>query len=123
MTRYLNRLSGRQRLAAAVAVPLALTLGVTAGALPLQAKSPDGTPTAATKNQGNHGKPPVLGARVKDTIKVNGRTFKDLNANGTLDPYEDWRLPAEDRTANLVSLMTLNEKAGLMLNTLCRVRR
>jgi beta-glucosidase len=115
MTRFLRRLSARQRLAAAVALPLTLTLGVTAGALPLQAKSPEGTPAAANKDEGNHGKPPVLGARAKDTIEVKGRTFKDLNANGTLDPYEDWRLSAGDRTANLVSLMTLDEKAGLML--------
>lgn len=60
--------------------------------------------------------------RVKDTIKVKGRTFKDLKANGTRNLYEDWRLPAEDRRANVVSLMTLNEKAGLMLTDILNRR-
>ena len=37
------------------------------------------------------------------------------NGDGQLDPYEDWRLSAEQRAADLVSKMTLEEKAGLML--------
>jgi beta-glucosidase len=41
--------------------------------------------------------------------------FKDLNRNGELDPYEDWRLPAEDRAADLAGKMTLEQIAGLML--------
>ena len=41
--------------------------------------------------------------------------FKDLNRNGVLDPYEDWRLPAEERAADLASRLTLDEMAGLML--------
>lgn len=35
--------------------------------------------------------PPVLESRVKDIIEVDGQSFKDLNANGELDAYEDWR--------------------------------
>ena len=42
--------------------------------------------------------------------------FKDLNKNGELDPYEDWRLTHEDRIGNLISLMTLDEKVGLMFH-------
>jgi beta-glucosidase len=41
--------------------------------------------------------------------------FKDLNRNGELDPYEDWRLPAADRAADLAGKMTLEQIAGLML--------
>src|SRR5690625_3075431 len=26
--------------------------------------------------------------------------FKDMNGNGQLDPWEDWRLPAEDRSTD-----------------------
>lgn len=115
MTRISRRLTARQRLSAAVAVPLAVALGVTAGALPLQSEGSAKTPATVNQDKGNHGKPPVLGSRVKETITVNGRTFKDLNDNGKLDPYEDWRLTAQERTENLVSLMTLQEKAGLML--------
>ena len=33
----------------------------------------------------------------KALLEVDGYAFKDLNGNGTLDAYEDWRLPAADR--------------------------
>lgn len=41
--------------------------------------------------------------------------FKDLNKNGKLDPYEDWRLPADERADDLASKMTIEQIAGLML--------
>lgn len=41
--------------------------------------------------------------------------FKDLNRNGVLDPYEDWRLPSEDRAKDLASRMAVEQIAGLML--------
>lgn len=59
--------------------------------------------------------PPGLEARQKPLIEIDGGTFKDLNANGRLDGYEDWRLPVEARVDDLVARMTLEEKAGLML--------
>ena len=34
-------------------------------------------------------------------IEDDGFAFKDLNKNGTLDAYEDWRLSYEDRAADL----------------------
>lgn len=62
---------------------------------------------------------PVIGARAKAVLTLDGRQFKDSNGNGRLDPYEDWRLPVGERIDNLVAQMTLEEKAGLMLiNTL-----
>jgi len=33
-----------------------------------------------------------LEVKVKKLIEVDGLKFKDLNGNGKLDPYEDWRL-------------------------------
>jgi beta-glucosidase len=48
-------------------------------------------------------------------IEKSGFAFKDLNKNGTLDAYEDWRLPVDDRAKDLVSLMSVEEMAGLML--------
>lgn len=48
-------------------------------------------------------------------IEEDGFAFKDLNKNGVLDPYEDWRLPMEERIADLVEQMTLEDIAGLML--------
>lgn len=44
-----------------------------------------------------------------------GFAFKDLNKNGTLDKYEDWRLTAEERAKDLASKMTVEQIAGLML--------
>lgn len=58
---------------------------------------------------------PVIAAQVKAVLKVDGIEFKDSNGNGKLDPYEDWRLPVEQRVENLVSQMTLEEKAGMMM--------
>ncbi len=58
---------------------------------------------------------PELGARARPIITVNSLRFKDLNGNGRLDIYEDWRLPVQKRAADLVSRMSLAEKAGMML--------
>lgn len=58
---------------------------------------------------------PHLQVRSKKLIDSDGLQFKDLNGNGVLDPYEDWRLSASDRAADLVGRMTLDEKVGLML--------
>jgi beta-glucosidase len=60
--------------------------------------------------------PPMLGHRSAPLLNVDGLTFKDLNRNGKLDPYEDWRLPADVRTADLVQRMSLEELAGLMVH-------
>ena len=57
---------------------------------------------------------PKVEARVAPLLKINNLTFRDLNRNGSLDPYEDWRLPVEKRAADLLSRMTMEEKAGLM---------
>ena len=57
---------------------------------------------------------PKVEARVAPLLKIKNLTFKDLNRNGSLDPYEDWRLPVGKRAADLLSRMTMEEKAGLM---------
>jgi beta-glucosidase len=40
--------------------------------------------------------------------------YRDLNGNGRVDPYEDPRRPVEERVDDLLSQLTLEEKAGLM---------
>ena len=60
-------------------------------------------------------KQPDLEVRVKNIIEVDGLKFKDLNNDGKLDPYEDWRLSPKERAENLVSLMNIDEKIGMML--------
>ena len=44
-----------------------------------------------------------------------GFAFKDLNKNGQLDPYEDWRLKVDERAEDLASRMSVEQIAGLML--------
>lgn len=50
------------------------------------------------------------------TISADGLLFRDLDHDGVLAPYEDWRLPADVRAADLVGRMTLREKVGAMLH-------
>lgn len=54
-------------------------------------------------------------------LTQDGITFRDLNKNGRLDPYEDPRRPIAERVENLLSQMTLAEKAGLMFHTIMPV--
>ena len=49
---------------------------------------------------------PDLGYRTAPLLQIGGYQFKDLNKNGSLDPYEDWRLPVDQRITNLISQMT-----------------
>jgi beta-glucosidase len=58
---------------------------------------------------------PVLGHRSVKILKIEGLEFKDLNKNGQLDKYEDWRLSPEERSADLLSKMSVEQKAGFML--------
>ena len=60
----------------------------------------------------------TLGYSLTSGVKVvtaNGLAFKDLNKNGILDKYEDWRLPAEVRAKDLASKLSVEQIAGLML--------
>ena len=59
---------------------------------------------------------PELKARVKEIIEADGYQFKDLNDNGVLDAYEDWRLSPQERAENLLSLMTAEQKAAQMVH-------
>jgi beta-glucosidase len=48
-------------------------------------------------------------------LTVDRFAFKDLNKNGQLEPYEDWRLSADERATDLAERLSVNEIAGLML--------
>ncbi|MGE8080229.1 S-layer homology domain-containing protein [Peribacillus loiseleuriae] len=69
---------------------------------------------SAANNDGNKAVP-KLETRIKQKLMINGKEYKDLNGNGKLDKYENWQLPVEERVKDLVSQMTLEEKAGMML--------
>lgn len=51
-------------------------------------------------------------------LTENGFQFRDLNKNGKLDIYEDSRQPVEARVEDLLSRMTLEEKAGMMFHAM-----
>ena len=55
---------------------------------------------------------PTSGVRL---LTVDGFAFKDLNRNGKLDIYEDWRRSPQERAADLASQLSIDEIAGLML--------
>lgn len=48
-------------------------------------------------------------------LTIDRLAFKDLNKNGKLDPYEDWRLSADERARDLAGKMSVEQIAGLML--------
>lgn len=48
-------------------------------------------------------------------IEDKGYLFKDLNRNGRLDVYEDWRKSSEERAVDLASQLSVEQIAGLML--------
>lgn len=69
----------------------------------------------ATNTDGKKVSQPVLGYRSVNILKIENLEFKDLNRNGQLDKYEDWRLSPEERSADLLSKMSVEQKAGFML--------
>ena len=72
-----------------------------------------------TLAQGTYKFQPPIEGRVVDILHENQLTFKDLNKNNKLDPYEDWRQPVKIRITDLLNQMTLEEKVGMLLiNTL-----
>ena len=50
-----------------------------------------------------------------NVIQKGNRHFKDLDRDGELDVYEDWRKSPEKRAADLVSKLSIEEMGGLML--------
>ena len=58
---------------------------------------------------------PDLGYSSVSIIEDSRYAFKDLNRNGVLDPYDDWRLEPEERARDLAGRLSIEEIAGLML--------
>ena len=59
---------------------------------------------------------PTLGYRSVSLLTEDGYRFKDLNRDGALNPYEDWRLDSTTRAGDLLARMSLAQKAGLMMH-------
>lgn len=89
-------------------------LSLSAAATCMAAKPEAGKPFVTITQKGGKtlGYSPASGVKI---ITVDGLKFKDLNRNGKLDKYEDWRLPARERAIDLASQLSIEEIAGLML--------
>ena len=59
---------------------------------------------------------PNLGIQI---IEQDGFAFKDLDNNGRLDPYEDWRLPLTQRIQDFTSRFVFYGRRG----TACIIAR
>src|SRR5664279_5705725 len=99
----------------------ALTVGVFSITL-ISSKSADLVHWTANDDDGiilvKNPKGPSLGYSEQSGVKiltVDGLAFKDLNKNGKLDIYEDWRRPVDERAKDLASKMSVEQIAGLML--------
>ncbi|PWD51909.1 beta-glucosidase [Serinibacter arcticus] len=86
-------------------------LAAVAVALPLAASVPAAVAAPAPAVE-----QPELGSRSGEILTVDGLQFRDLDHSGDLTPYEDWRLTDKERAADLVSRLTLAEKAGLLMH-------
>lgn len=71
---------------------------------------------AATSSAALAATQPPLGVRDGKIVTIDGLRFRDLDRDGKLSPYEDWRLSPDQRAADLVARMTLEEKAGEMMH-------
>ena len=61
---------------------------------------------------------PTIGVTTCGVIVQDGLFFKDMDNDGVLSPYEDWRNSHEVRAADMVKHLPLHQQAGLVLNTL-----
>ena len=94
-------------------VKTAIAMGLTAMSLSLP-----GWAAAADYRMVENGNDPVLGLAKDSGVELltqDGHRFKDLNRNGKLDKYEDWRLSAQKRAEDLSQKLSIDQIAGLML--------
>jgi len=61
---------------------------------------------------------PTIGVTTCGVIVKDGLFFKDMDNDGVLSPYEDWRNDYETRAKDMVAHLPLKQQAGLVLNTL-----
>lgn len=80
----------------------------------------DGTTTFTVVDNPNGGKTLSMAkdsafGLIEETDGDVTYAFKDMNGNDTLDTWEDWRLPAEERAADLAPQLSIDQVSGLML--------
>ncbi|MFM2404331.1 MAG: hypothetical protein RL223_2211 [Pseudomonadota bacterium] len=87
--------------------PIALAAGLAVASLTLYACGGSTANTSLVQ--------PEISVTSKSVLQIDGLQFRDANGDGQLQPYEDWRQSVAIRVEDLVSRMTLEEKAGMML--------
>ncbi len=105
------------------AIACILTLGMAVTLLPAQVAFAESAEGAFEKPFATNvqiveadGEQVALESHVKNIIEVDGLKFKDLNDNGELDVYEDWREDIDARVEDLLGQMTLEEKVGTLFH-------
>lgn len=77
-----------------------------------QEEARDGYNLITQKGGQTLGYSPASGIQI---LTQGGYAFKDLNRNGKVDVYEDWRKDPLERAKDLASQLTIDEIAGMML--------
>ena len=77
-----------------------------------ETKTADGYALIQNKDGAELGFMPDSGVKI---LTVDGKAFKDMNRNGKLDRYEDWRLTPQERAEDLARQLSTEDIAGLML--------
>ncbi len=91
---------------------MAVALGLTAAAAEIDQRQCDGYMAVHQPNGPVLGYNPSSGCTL---LEVDGLVFKDLDRDGKLSPFEDWRLSANERATDLAGRLSEEEIAGLML--------
>ena len=98
-------------LALALAMVLALTVPASAdGAKWSEEETADGWIKVTNQGGKTLGYSPDSGVKL---IETDGYAFKDLNRDGSLQPYEDWRLDNETRAGDLADRLSVEEMIPL----------
>jgi beta-glucosidase len=59
---------------------------------------------------------PAISSRSVPVLERDDLKFRDLNRDGLLQPFEDWRLSSGERAADLLGRLSIAEKAGTMMH-------
>ena len=108
-------MTGKKLISMLLCAAMVLSLGLSAfadGAKWTEEKTKDGWIKVTQEGGPTLGYSPDSGVTI---LEDDGFAFKDLNKNGTLDAYEDWRLSADERAEDLVSQLPIESQLPLML--------
>jgi beta-glucosidase len=61
------------------------------------------------------------GPQLQTMVAPDGTTFRDLDHDGVMAPFEDPRRTPDERAEDLLGRLSLAEKAGLMFHTIIEV--